>query len=230
MYRLAICDDNPADIAYLRDLLEKWAGEGEACVKIESFPSAEAFLFQYEDTSFDLLLLDIEMGKMSGMELAKKIRQENRLLQIVFITGYMEYMAEGYDVEALHYLLKPVTEEKLRAVLDRAEERLKLKEKELPLAVQGAMVRIPLWEIRYIEVERNYVTVYGRKAYTVKKTLSELERELDKSFFRTGRSHIVNLHFVRKITRNQVVLKDGKALFLSRNLYEKINRAMIQYF
>ena len=222
MYRLAICDDEQADVVYLQSLLEKWAENTRTALKIESYPSAEAFLFQYEeDKAFDLLLLDIEMGEMSGVELARKIRQENRVVQIIFITGYME---------ALHYLLKPVTAEKLYAVLDRAAERLKAKEKALCLALPGMVARVPFHEIRYLEVQRNYVTVQGAEAYTVKKTLSELEEELDESFCRTGRSYIVNLRFVKKITRTQVILKDGKELPLSRNFYEKINRAMIQYF
>lgn len=231
MYRLAICDDERADVVYLQSFLEKWAENTRTALKIECYPSAEAFLFQYEeDRAFDLLLLDIEMGEMSGVELARKIRQENRAVQIIFITGYMEYIAEGYDVEALHYLLKPVTAEKLYAVLDRAAERLKAKEKALCLVLLGTVVRIPFHEIRYLEVQRNYVTVFGEEAYTVKKTLSELEEELDESFCRTGRSYIVNLRFVKKITRTQVILRDGKELPLSRNFYEKINRAMIQYF
>lgn len=231
MYRLAICDDDQADVVYLRSFLEKWAKDSKTALKIESYPSAEAFLFQYEeDKSFDLLLLDIEMGEMSGVELARRIRQENRLVQIIFITGYMEYIAEGYDVEALHYLLKPVTEAKLFMVLDRAAERLKSKEKELCLALPGTVVRIAFCEIRYLEVQKNYVTVYGEEAYTVKKTLNELEKELDDSFCRIGRSHIVNLHFVKKITRMRVILKDGRELPLSRSFYERVNRAMIQYF
>ena len=152
------------------------------------------------------------MGKMSGVELAERIRKEDRLVQIIFITGYMDYIAQGYDVEALHYLLKPVTQDKLRSVLDRAAERLEGREKELCLAASGEVVRVPLREIRYLEVWKNYVTVYGQDACTVKKPLSELERELDGRFFRTGRSQIVNLHFVRKITRTQVILKDGRQL------------------
>lgn len=231
MYRLAICDDERADVVYLQSFLEKWAENTRTALKIECYPSAETFLFQYEeDRAFDLLLLDIEMGEMSGVELARKIRRKDRAVQIIFITGYMEYIAEGYDVEALHYLLKPVTAEKLYAVLDRAAERLKAKEKALCLVLLGTVVRIPFHEIRYLEVQRNYVTVFGEEAYTVKKTLSELEEELDESFCRTGRSYIVNLRFVKKITRTQVILRDGKELPLSRNFYEKINRAMIQYF
>lgn len=231
MYRLAICDDNQADVLYLSSFLEKWAEKAEKALKIESFPSAETFLFQYEEEkSFDILLLDIEMGDMNGIELARKIRRENHSVQIIFITGYMEYIAEGYDVEALHYLLKPVTEEKLYGVLDRAAERLKSKEKELCLALPGSVTRIALCEIRYLEVRRNYVTIHGAEDYTVKKTLNELEEELDGSFCRTGRSYIVNLHFVKKITRTQVILKDGREIPLSRNCYEKMNRAVIQYF
>lgn len=231
MYRLAICDDNPADIAYLENILEGWAEDTGAALKTESYPSAEAFLFQYEeDGPFDLLLLDIEMGKMSGVELARRIRHKDRLVQIIFITGYMEYIAEGYDVEALHYLLKPVTGEKLRSVLDRAAERLKARERQLRLTVPGGVIRMPLCEIRFLEVRRNYVTVYGEEECVVKKTLNELEEELDERFFRTGRSHIVNLHYVRRITRTQVILKDGRELPLSRKFYEDINRAMIHYF
>ena len=231
MYRLAICDDNQADIDYLRAILERWAEDSQTALQIESFPSAEAFLFRYEeDRSFDLLLLDIEMGEISGVELARRIREENRRVQIIFITGYMKYIAQGYDVEALHYLLKPVTEDRLRCVLERAKGRLKTREKELCLSSSGVLVCIPLCEIRYLEVRRNYVTVYGREAYTVKKSLNELAGELDERFFRTGRSQIVNLHFVRKITRTQVILKDGRTLPLSRKLYEDLNRAMIHYF
>ena len=107
---------------------------------------------------------------------------------------------------------------------------MKTREKELCLSSSGVLVCIPLCEIRYLEVRRNYVTVYGREAYTVKKSLNELAGELDERFFRTGRSQIVNLHFVRKITRTQVVLKDGRTLPLSRKLYEDLNRAMIHYF
>lgn len=231
MYETAICEDNPADIAYLSDILKKWAADTGNPLSIESYPSAEAFLFQYdENKAYDILFLDIEMGNISGMELAKKIREKNHTVQIIFITGYMEYIAEGYDVDALHYLLKPVTAIKLHSVLEKALQRLRHKEKALCLSIQSSMVRIPLHEIHYMEVRKNYVTIYAAEEYTVKKTLHELEQELNESFFRTGRSFIVNLCFVKKITKTQVFLKDNTAVPLSRNLYEEINRAIIRYF
>ena len=133
-------------------------------------------------------------------------------------------------MEALHYLLKPVTQERLSGVLDRAAQRVQDRERELCLQTPEGIVCIPVSEIRYLEVRRNYVTVHSDEDYTVRRTLGELERELDESFFRTGRSYIVNLRFVKKITRTQAVLKDGAQIPLSRGLYEDINRALIRYF
>ena len=110
MYRFAICDDAAADADYIKSLILEWNREAGHPLRIESYPSAEAFLFAYEDDdSVDVLFLDIEMKEMSGVELAGRLREMGAGLQIVFITGYMDYIEQGYDVEALHYLLKPVT-------------------------------------------------------------------------------------------------------------------------
>ena len=233
MYKIAVCDDNPADADYGADIIRRWAQARAVLMEIERFPSAEAFWFQYEENRcYDILFLDIEMEPegMNGIELAAKLRKNDSSIQLVFVTGYMEYIADGYDVEALHYLLKPVTEEKLGSVLARALARVKAREKELFLQTTDGSVRVLNSEIRYLEVQRNYVTIHAAEEYTVKRTLGDLEKELDESFFRTGRSFIVNLRFVRKITKTQVFLKDGAQVPLSRGLYEGINRAMIQYF
>ena len=233
MYKIAVCDDNPADAGYVADVIRRWAQARAVLMEIERFPSAEAFWFQYEENRcYDILFLDIEMEPegMNGIELAAKLRKNDSSIQLVFVTGYMEYIADGYDVEALHYLLKPVTEEKLGSVLARALERVKAREKELFLQTTDGSVRVLNSEIRYLEVQRNYVTIHAAEEYTVKRTLGDLEKELDESFYRTGRSFIVNLRFVRKITKTQVFLKDGAQVPLSRGLYEGINRAMIQYF
>ena len=160
-YKIAICDDSQADTEYLTTLVKEWAKDRTAIIK--TFPSAEAFLFNYaEEKDFDILLLDIEMGKMDGVTMAKVIRQDNESVQIVFITGYSEYIADGYDVAALHYLIKPVKTEQLLNVLDRAAERLKKNEKELLLKTADETVVMPVREIRYLDVQQNYVTVHGK--------------------------------------------------------------------
>lgn len=231
MYRFAVCDDNPADADYVVRLIEEWNKAAGLPLETGRYSSAEAFWFAYEeDNSFDVLFLDIEMGNMSGVELAKRLRQAGAGLQIVFITGYMEYIAEGYDVEALHYLIKPVTGGKLNTVLDRAVERLKMRENTLTLTLADGVVRLSLYEIRYLEVQKNYVTLHAGEEYSVKRTLNELAEELDESFYRIHRSYIVNLRFVKRISRTEVTLKDGTVLPLSRKLYDGLNQAVIRYF
>ena len=225
-YKIAICDDSQADTEYLTTLVKEWAKDRTAIIK--TFPSAEAFLFNYaEEKDFDILLLDIEMGKMDGVTMAKAIRQDNESVQIVFITGYSEYIADGYDVAALHYLIKPVKTEQLLSVLDRAAERLKKNEKELLLKTADETVVMPVREIRYLDVQQNYVTVHGKTDVTVKRTLGEFEKELDERFFRLGRSYIVNLTCVRRISKTEVILTDGSAIPLPRGQYDALNRAII---
>lgn len=229
--RIAVCDDEQAEREYISRLVAEWAAENGHTVKLDYFENAESFLFRYEeDKAWQLLILDIEMGAMSGVELAKKIRETNKEVQLLFVTGYMEYIADGYEVEALHYLLKPVTKEKLFQVLNRACERIRVSEKVLLIQNSDEMVRVPLYEIKFIEVQHNYVTVHAKEDYSVRKSLSELENDLDDSFFRTGRSFLVNLRFVSRITKKSVYLKDGVEIPLSRGLYDDINRAVIRYF
>ena len=131
-YNIAICDDSAADREWIASLSQVWAEQTDAAVRLAEFTSAENFLFLAQDEDpFDILLLDIEMGAMDGVTLAKKIRQNNDTIQIVFITGYSDYIAEGYEVSALHYLMKPVKPEKLFSVLNRAVEKLRKNEKVL---------------------------------------------------------------------------------------------------
>lgn len=206
-------------------MLNLW---GAFCTS-ERFASADAFLFRYaEDKSFDLLLLDVEMPGTDGVTLAKTVRQENEAVQIVFITGYSDYIAEGYDVAALHYLVKPVSREKLFAVLDRAWEKHRRNARCLNLELSDELVRLPLYEVRYLDVHQNYVTVHARQDYTVKRTLGEFEAQLDEGFLRVGRGMILNLKQIRRVTKKEVVLADGTALPLPRGAYEPLNRAIIE--
>ena len=229
-YRVAIVDDSTTDAEFVKGILNSWADLRQANIQAEVFPSAEAFLFQYaEDKVWDILLLDIEMGSMDGVTMAKRVRQDNEAVQIVFITGYSDYIAEGYEVAALHYLMKPVNREKLLIVLDRAMEKRKQEERCLNLESYGEMVRIPFYEIRYLDVHQNYVTVHAKADYTVKRTLGDFEKELDDRFCRVGRAMILNLKYIQRVTKTEVRLSDGTVLPLPRGAYEPLNRAIIQH-
>ncbi len=229
-YKVAICDDNEADLKYIGSLAVQWASSTNTQIYIDSFPSAEAFLFHYEEQKdYDILLLDIEMNKMDGVTLAKVVRKENEWVQIVFVTGYSDYIAEGYEVSALHYLVKPVQKEKLFEVLSRATTKLKKNEGILNLEMPDELVRLPLYEISYLEVRQNYVTIHGKKDYTLKKPLKEFEAKLDDRFFRVGRSYMINLEYIEKITKKDVFLSEGSVIPLPRGSYEPLNRAIIMH-
>ena len=229
--RIAVCDDAEEDRTYVSGLVKDWAAQAGHQAEITAFSSAESFLFRYaEDKNWDILLLDIEMARMNGVALARTVRAQNREIAIVFLTGYADYIADGYDVEALHYLLKPITREKLFPVLDRAVEHLRRNERALLIAGQGETVRIPLYEIRYVESRLNYVTVHAAREYRFKMPLKEIEGMLDGRFFRAGRSLLINLARIRRIARGEVELLDGEILPLPRSAYEPLNRAFIEYF
>ncbi len=227
-YKIAICDDSDADRQYVLNMVNAWAAQTSHVVHTDTFSSAENFLFHYsEENDYDILLLDIEMEAMDGVTMAKQLRKSNDTVQIVFITGYSDYISEGYEVAALHYLMKPVKEEKLCSVLDRAAEKLARNEKVLNLESGGEMVRVPVYQIRYADVFGNYVTIHASSDVTVKMTLGELEKQLDERFYRAGRSCVVNLTQISRVTRTEIKLSDGTAIPLPRGAYDGINRAII---
>lgn len=227
-YKVAICDDSDVDRRYIMDMVRSWASAAGHEVQIDGFPSAESFLFRYAgESDYDILLLDIEMGAMDGVTMAKELRKSNDTVQIIFITGYSDYISEGYEVAALHYLMKPVNEEKLCLVLDRAAEKLAKNERVLNFEVSGEMVRVPIYQIRYADVLGNYVTVHAQTDVTVKMTLGELEKQLDERFYRVGRSALVNLTQISRVTRAEIRMNDGTAIPLPRGAYEGVNRAII---
>lgn len=227
-YKIAICDDSEADRQYVANLVHAWAASAGHAVQTDAFSSAENFLFHYEEESdYDILLLDIEMGAMDGVTLAKQLRKQNDTVQIVFITGYSDYIAEGYEVAALHYLMKPVQKEKLCSVLERAAEKLSKNEIVLHFEIGGEMVRVPIYQIHYAEVFGNYVTIHALSDVTVKMTLGELEKQLDERFYRAGRSTVVNLTQISRVTKTEIKLSDGTVIPLPRGAYDGINRAII---
>ena len=227
-YKIAICDDIRSEAQLAADLTHRWAQSVNARITLEIFPSAEAFLFQYaENKDYDILLLDIEMADMDGVTMAKQIRQSNETVQIIFITGYSDYISEGYEVAALHYLLKPVNPDKFFEVMTRAADKLSKNERTVLIEQSGEILRIPLYEISHITADRNYITVHARQSYTIKKTLADFEKLLYDRFFRVGRSAVINLSYVVRVTKTDAYLSDGSAVPIPKTAYDPLNRAII---
>ncbi len=232
MLNIALCDDESVEIKYLASLTQEWAKTVDKAVNISSFASAEAFLFEYEENkSFDILLLDIQMKGMDGISLAEKIRETNTDLQIIFITGFPDYISKGYDVSALHYLIKPIEKEKLFSVLNKAIGNLKKAEKYLLLSVDNESFRIKSEDIIYIEAfghSSNVVCKNGE--YRINAPISDFMKILDSKFVPCHRSYIINLKSVSRITKTDVIFDNGKTTPVSRRMYNAVNTAFINFY
>jgi DNA-binding LytR/AlgR family response regulator len=231
-YKVAICDDNLIDQEYVAHLLEMWADEKKANIEIHTFISAEQFLFQYaEEKAFDIVVLDIEMEKMNGVSLAKKLRENNKRIQILFVTGFPDFIAEGYEVDALHYLLKPVNQTKFFRVMDKAVNNISTQENVIFLKINGEMIMLSTSDIFFIEVFSHVCIIYsGVDEIEVKIPISELETKLGDTFVRTYRSHLVNIGHIKRISKTEVFLEDGRTVPLSRRNYVDVNKAFIHYY
>ena len=231
-YRIAIVDDSTVDAEFVRGILNVWAQLRQVSIQTEVFLSAESFLFRYaEDKQWDILLLDIEMGAMDGVSLAKKIRQDNDSVQIVFITGFADYISEGYDVSALHYLMKPVKQDKLFAVLDRAVAAMRKTERVILLPVGGEMLRLPVGQVQYVEAFSHAVAIVtGTDTIQVKMPISEIEKLLGDGFIRCHRSYLAGLKHIARLSKTEVILDNGKTLPLSRSATVSVHKAFISYY
>lgn len=232
MLNIAVCDDELIEIEYLTSFTQEWAKITKTAVNISGFASAEAFLFKYEeDKNFDILLLDIQMKAMDGIELAEKIRENNSSMQIVFITGFPDYISRGYDVSALHYLIKPVEKEKLFEVLSKACDNLKKEEKFILLSVDNESFRINLKDIIYVEAfGHSSCVVCNNCEYNAKLPISDISKMLDKSFIQCHRSYIANIQHISRINKTDVVFDNGKSIPVSRRMYNDVNMAFINYY
>ena len=231
-YKMAICDDLDADRKYVFNMVNEWASIAGHVIHTDTFVSAENFLFHYaEESDYDILLLDIEMGAMDGIEMAKKIRQENGSVQIIFITGFPDYISEGYEVAALHYLMKPVKQDKLFEVLNRAVDARKKIEKTVLLPVDGEILRLPIDQIQYVEAFSHTVSIVTEKnMFQVKKPISEIGKLLGEGFVRCHRSYLVGLKYISRLSKTEVILDNGKILPLSRSAAAMVHKAFIFYY
>ncbi len=229
--RLVICDDEALQIEWLKARVTEFASERGVHIDITAFSSAEAFLFDYsENRNVDILLLDIEMGDMNGVQLAHEIRRDNDAVQIVFITGYPDYIGEGYDVAALHYLMKPVKTDKLFEVLSRAVEAVSSQPRFFLLPVGKEVVRVREQDILYAEAQGHYMQLYTTCGeHRLRMTIGELEGRLGDAFFKCSRSFLVGLSHISRMTKTAVILDNGTELPLAKGLYDSLGAALIKH-
>ncbi|MBE6999349.1 MAG: response regulator transcription factor [Ruminococcaceae bacterium] len=229
-YKIAICDDEQNQIEYIASIVTSWSAcKGVGC-EIRTFSSAEEFLFEYEeDKVYDILLLDVEMKGMNGIELAWRIRKDNNRAEIVFVTSHFEFVGEGYEVDALHYLMKPISAEKLMQVLTKAAEKISQEPPSVVISCEGETIKLYESDILYVESFLHYLVIHTKgKKYKIKENMSVFENRVSDDFYRSHRSYLVSLKHITRISRTSVSIESTE-LPLSRGKYDDINRAFIEH-
>lgn len=230
-YKIAICDDETKQRDYLQEIIFSWAQKNHHLIELKQYAHGEQFLFDYEEEKdFDILMLDIEMPGISGIDLARKVRLDNTAVQIVFVTGFYDYFSDGFDVSALHYLIKPVNEDKLFPVLDKAADNLAYRQRSILLSTADVDIKVSLADITYVEAENVYIVVHTvYETYRTRMSLANFSKQLDDTFLKVHRSYVVGLKYIKKITRTEITMLSGDVVPISRGMYDKVHAALVKY-
>ncbi|MBR3524364.1 MAG: response regulator transcription factor [Lachnospiraceae bacterium] len=230
MFRVAICDDEATALQLNTMLTEKLLKEEGISYELRSFDDIQdmADTLMRPGQPYDLLITDILASGINGIEAAEKLRSIGEKLDIIFISSTAEYALEGYRVQALRYLKKPVDIEQLREALLISYRKTAQKEG-LSLTCEGKLYNIRYDEIVYAESQARDVelTLKDRRLVTHMK-ISDLEKLLPDQFFRCHRSYIVNLLEVETIERYQATMKNEDYIPISQQLYTEMKNRMFQ--
>lgn len=210
MINIGICDDELHYRVNIKDMLGDILSTYSINYKIYEFSSGEELLSNYPK-DLDILIMDIQMKIINGMDTARKIREFDQNLEIIFMTSFSEFMQEGYEVKAYRYILKPISERKIsRNILPCINEIMKKKNNYLTINVKNYVDRIKIDSIVYIETDRPNILIYTNdNKYTTKMSISKIDKILrEHGFFRCHNSYIVNLKLVESMNSN--ILKIGE--------------------
>lgn len=235
--KLAIIEDEQAHTDILNRYIGMWSKDRDIPVVITSFPSAESFLFAWEeDCDFDVLFVDIQMREMNGMEMARRIREQDSDIAIIFTTGIADYMEAGYEVEAMHYLLKPVSQEKLFTCMDRVLKK-DGREQFLLVKTKDGTLKLSIKSIIYVEAMGHGCMIefcpQAGRTFQVETTegISELEEKFGESdFVRCHRSYLCRIDKIHHINRAWIEMDNGSRIPVSRRVYSNVNQMFIRYF
>lgn len=231
--KIAIVEDNPQERDLLQTHLSHYQDEKKELLEIKCFESGFAFLDSFKPI-YDIIFLDIAMPGINGMDTARQIRENNSDVTIIFTTSLAQYAIEGYAVEALDFLVKPIEYEPLCRALGKASARLASRgaNEEIVIKVppQG-FVRLSSRDVVYVLAEEHllaYVTMEKRYETwgSLKNALSELP---EKRFYRLGRSYIINLGCVKSLQKDSLLMKNGDLIPFPKAGRSQFIQAMDDY-
>ena len=208
MFSIALCEDNSLQREELKNNLSKVLDEIGVEYKLLTFETGEDLLREYPE-NLDMLFLDIQMGELTGMETARKVRKYDDKVEIIFITALWDYIQKGYEVRAFRYLIKPVKFKELQEQVTACVENILHKRYTyITIKDKNNVLKIRTEDILFLETfERKVIIHTNSQDYMVKMSMNKLEKELNnKGFFRCHTSYIVNLIKIEEIKKDYLLI------------------------
>ena len=220
MLTVAIVEDEPDDARRLDSCLQRYGAERGVDFRLEHFGRPSDFLDSYK-ARYDLVFMDIEMPGMDGLSAAKRLRQFDQEVILIFVTNLAQYASRGYEVNALDYVMKPMEYQTFERKMDRAVRACWNNSDSVIVAQRGYAQRILLRNIKYIEVHRHDLRYHmespGERVLNSVGSMQEASDRLgDKGFLRCDRQHLVNVRQIESISGSTVTLVDGDELPIGR--------------
>ena len=226
--RIAICDDEEIYRVELKTILDKLLINVD--YNIDTFDDGRQLMESFSKAPYDLVFLDIEMPAVDGITLAKSIRSRSENVFIVFLTGHIEYALEGYEVNALRYLTKPVDIGKLKEVIRYVQEK-QGSARQLIIREDGEEILIDIGDVIYMEsMNQNVRIVSAKGEHVIRYNIGDFEEQLkNDGFFRIHRGYLISLSKVKKLVKSDVIMEDGTALPVSRSNLKPLKEALYAY-
>lgn len=225
--RIAICDDEvqcrTQAFTAIRNCMP-----GDALV--DPYKDGKSFLQAFSKKPYDLVFLDIEMPEMDGITVARQLRQLHKDVPIVFLTSHIEFALDGYEVNALRYLTKPINLTKLREVLAYVAGQMQ-ERRVLWIKNDWTEEKVHINDILFMEAQNQNIAIHTKKTdYTVRYNLSDYENELkEDGFFRIHRGYLVALGHIKSVGKHELTLADGTVLPVSRSKEKELKDSLFQY-
>lgn len=230
MYKIAICEDELLQKTYMNNLLKKIAKENNVDFDIRLFATGEQLLEAGYD-EYDMIILDIEMGQINGIEVAKRIRQTNKEVKIIFVTGVEKLWPEGYNVNAYRYIVKPVEEQSFSKAIVELLETMDRPQQYIMLKNEGTLERIAISNIKYLAIQDRKVELYIRgRSITTNIPMQEWEEMLGgHGFASPHKSYLVNLQYVSRLNKESLQLTTGEEVYVSKRKYKTFKEEFMVY-